>query len=70
MKSKVASTVLSGLLYTQGLLGFAGVTTIVLTDRMQPEPVVVGGAANVIPASRRWTTPVSQACAEVGGSNR
>ena len=52
MRSKVASTVLSGLLYTQGLLGFAGVTTIVLKDRMQPEPVFVVGAASVIPASR------------------
>ena len=52
MRSKVASTILSGLLYTQGLLGFAGVTAIVLKDRMQPEPVFVVGAANVVPASR------------------
>lgn len=38
--SKLASTILSGLLYTQALLGFAGVTLVVL-DRMHSDPTVV-----------------------------
>lgn len=36
--SKLASTILSGLLYTQGLLGVAGVTLVVLKDRMHSDP--------------------------------
>ncbi len=52
MKSKFASSVLSAPLYTQGLLGFAGVTTIVMKDFIHDEPVFVQGAASVIPAAR------------------
>lgn len=33
MKTKFAASVLSALLYAQGLLGFAGVATILLKDR-------------------------------------
>ena len=54
MKSKFASSVLSALLYAQGLLGFAGVTTIVIKDFVRDEPVFVQGAASVIPASSVW----------------
>ncbi|MEP9387635.1 hypothetical protein [Mesorhizobium sp. KR9-304] len=36
--SKLAATILSGLLYTQGLLGVAGVTLVVLKDRMHSDP--------------------------------
>ncbi|MEP6563533.1 MAG: hypothetical protein ABJB10_00255 [Mesorhizobium sp.] len=33
MKTKFAASVLSALLYAQGLLGFAGVATVLLKDR-------------------------------------
>lgn len=33
MKTKFAASVLSALLYTQGLLGFAGLATVLLKDR-------------------------------------
>jgi hypothetical protein len=33
MKTKFAASVLSALLYAQGLLGFAGLATVVLRDR-------------------------------------
>lgn len=36
--SKFASTILSALLYTQGLLGIAGVTLVVLKDRVHSDP--------------------------------
>lgn len=39
MNNKLASTILTALLYTQGLLGFAGLTTIVLKDWAKSEPV-------------------------------
>ena len=35
MKTKSAATVLSALLYAQGLLGFAGLATVLLKDRAQ-----------------------------------
>ena len=44
--SKLAITVLSALLYTQGLLGFAGVALVLLKDRIHPDPVVVASAAS------------------------
>ena len=39
--SKFASTILSALLYTQGLLGIAGVTLVVLKDRTDPAATVI-----------------------------
>ena len=33
MNTKFAASVLSALLYTQGLLGFAGLATVLLKDR-------------------------------------
>ncbi len=54
MKSTFASSVFSALLYTQGLLGFAGVSAIVLKELTQREPVFVRGAASVTPASAVW----------------
>lgn len=54
MRSKFASSLLSALLYTQGLLGFAGVATIVMKDFGRHEPVFVKGADTVIPANSRW----------------
>ena len=54
MKSKFASSVLSALLYTQGLLGLAGVSAIVIRELGHHEPVFVQGAASVIPAASVW----------------
>ncbi len=44
--SKSASIILSALLYTQGLLGIAGVTLVVLKDRIHSDPVVVASTAS------------------------
>ena len=44
--SKLATTVLSALLYMQGLLGIAGVTLAVLKDRVHSDPVVVVSTAS------------------------
>lgn len=38
MRNKLATTILTALLYTQGLLGFAGLTTVVLKDWMLSQP--------------------------------
>ena len=38
--SKFASTVLSALLYTQGLLGLAGITLVVVKERIQVDAVL------------------------------
>ena len=40
MKPNVAASVLTALLYAQGLLGFAGLTTVLLKDRVQAEQSV------------------------------
>lgn len=40
MKPNVAASVLTALLYAQGLLGFAGLTTVLLRDRAYAEPPV------------------------------
>lgn len=47
MKSNFASTILMVLLYTQGLLGFAGLTTVVLKDWAHTEPTFVRGVASI-----------------------
>lgn len=39
MKPKSAAAVLSALLYAQGLLGFAGLATVLLRDRAQASQV-------------------------------
>lgn len=44
--SKFASTMLSALLYTQGLLGIAGVTLVVLKDRTHSDPAYVVGSVS------------------------
>ncbi len=44
--SKFASTVLSVLLYTQGLLGIAGVTLVVVKERVQVDAVLAMNAAS------------------------
>ncbi len=54
MKSTFASSVLSALLYTQCLLGFAGVSSIVMRELSPHEPVFVSGAVSVTPASSIW----------------
>ena len=41
MKMKSAATVLSALLYAQGLLGFAGLVTVLLRDRAQASSEIV-----------------------------
>ena len=50
MKTKLAASVLSALLYAQGLLGFAGVATILLKDRAHAAVLV---DANAMPAQAR-----------------
>jgi hypothetical protein len=44
--SKYASTVLSALLYAQGLFGLAGVTLVVVKDRIQVDSVIAMNAAS------------------------
>jgi hypothetical protein len=44
--SKFASTMLSALLYTQGLLGIAGVTLVLVKDRIQVDTVIAMNAAS------------------------
>lgn len=41
MNTKFAASVLSALLYAQGLLGFAGLVTVLLKDRAQATEFVV-----------------------------
>jgi len=41
MNTKFAASVLSALLYTQGLLGFAGLATVLLKDRAHANEIVV-----------------------------
>jgi hypothetical protein len=42
MKTKFAASVLSALLYAQGLLGFAGLATVLLRDRAHAAVYAVG----------------------------
>jgi hypothetical protein len=44
--SKYASAVLTALLYTQGLLGIAGVTLVVVKERVQVDAVLAMNAAS------------------------
>jgi hypothetical protein len=44
--SKFASTVLSALLYAQGLLGLTAVTLVVVKDRIQVDTVLAMNAAS------------------------
>ncbi|WP_189644428.1 hypothetical protein [Mesorhizobium sp. M9A.F.Ca.ET.002.03.1.2] len=41
MNTKFAASVLSALLYAQGLLGFAGLVTVLLKDRAQATEFVI-----------------------------
>lgn len=41
MNTKFAASVLSALLYAQGLLGFAGLVTVLLKDRAQAGEIVL-----------------------------
>lgn len=50
MKPKLASSILTGLLYAQGLLGFAGLATVAVKEMVRPEPVFVVGMDTVAPA--------------------
>ena len=52
--SRFASGVLSALLYTQGLLGAAGVTLVVLKDRMHAQPTFVAGVTSVDTDAATW----------------
>ena len=42
MKTKLAASVLSALLYAQGLLGFAALATVLLKDRAHAGEIAVG----------------------------
>ncbi|CCV11169.1 hypothetical protein [Mesorhizobium sp. STM 4661] len=41
MNTKFAASVLSALLYAQGLLGFVGLVTVLLKDRAQATEIVI-----------------------------
>ena len=85
MKTTFAASVLSALLYAQGLLGFAGVVSVLLKERAHTaDSVVVGGgsrhpgagALTSCPPARRHFL-LSRGLAEApapqaiaGGSNR
>ena len=49
---KHASRMLMVLLYAQGLLGFAGLTSVMVRDWAYAEPVFVHGVASVDVAAR------------------
>lgn len=49
MKNKFVASVLSALLYTQGLLGFAAVASVLLKDRAHAEMMPIVETA--VPAS-------------------
>lgn len=49
MRSHLASGILTALLYTQGLLGFAGLATIVLKNLSADEPALVKVVASAEP---------------------
>ena len=42
MKTKLAASMLSALLYAQGLLGFAGLATVLFRDRAQASEMTIG----------------------------
>ncbi|SFP27090.1 hypothetical protein SAMN03159463_03934 [Mesorhizobium sp. NFR06] len=42
MKTKFAASVLSALLYVQGLLGFAALVTVLLKDRAHAGEIAIG----------------------------
>lgn len=42
MKTKFAASVLSALLYAQGLLGFAGLAAVLLRDRAHASELTIG----------------------------
>ena len=49
---KHASNMLMVLLYTQGLLGFAGLTSVVVKEWTYSEPIFVYGVASADAAAR------------------
>lgn len=51
MKTKLAASVLTALLYAQGLLGFAGLATVLLKDRAHAAELAPTGAAPTAPVS-------------------
>ena len=69
---KLASNMLMVLLYTQGLLGFAGLTTVVLKDWAYSEPTFVYGVASIDAGRRaeRPCRPPLHSDPVAGGSNR
>lgn len=53
MQPKLASRILTGLLYAQAMLGFAGLTTVILKDWAKPEPVIVVGVDPTVTSAVR-----------------
>ncbi|GAA4121206.1 hypothetical protein ACFFTN_28000 [Aminobacter aganoensis] len=51
MKNKFVASVLSALLYTQGLLGFAAVASVLLKDRAHAETMTTGIVETAVPAA-------------------
>lgn len=49
-RKKFAATVLSTLLYAQGLLGFAGLATVLMKERANAAPIEAFVTAAVMPA--------------------
>ena len=56
---KFASNMLMVLLYAQGLLGFAGLTTVVLKDWAYSEPTFVNGIQQMQPR-QQYRPPAQQ----------
>ncbi len=50
MKTKFAASVLSALLYAQGLLGFAGLATVLLRDRAHASELTTGNSMPMGPS--------------------
>ncbi|RUV34226.1 MULTISPECIES: hypothetical protein [unclassified Mesorhizobium] len=50
MTTKFAASVLSALLYAQGLLGFAGLATVLLRDRAHASELTMGSDMPVGPS--------------------
>lgn len=57
MNTKFAASVLSALLYAQGLLGFAGLVTVLLKDRAQATEFVIAGEIGAREMGARETEP-------------
>ncbi len=52
-RKKFAAAVLSALLYAQGLLGFAGLATVLMKERAHAAPIEAVAPATAMPTAPR-----------------